>query len=177
MNTPTLHTLRLDIDGDAVRATLCRPERLNAVGAQLLDELVVPADWLGEREDLHYLVLDHEGPVFSAGANLEDFLKVPEKAEEKEDLPVMGSFALPEKWDESYDVVVVGGGFAGLAAAYSAEKAGSSICSCSAMVTAGLVSPPLRYRNRSSPQVRAKVSSRKQMNLINPERLWMNVSS
>ena len=72
MNTPTLHTLRLDIDGDAVRATLCRPERLNAVGAQLLDELVVPADWLGEREDLHYLVLDHEGPVFSAGAHLEE---------------------------------------------------------------------------------------------------------
>ncbi|HNR83304.1 enoyl-CoA hydratase/isomerase family protein [Ottowia sp.] len=72
MNTPTLHTLRLDIDGDAVRATLCRPERLNAVGAQLLDELVVLADWLGEREDLHYLVLDHEGPVFSAGANLEE---------------------------------------------------------------------------------------------------------
>ena len=34
--------------------------------------------------------------------------------------PVMGSFEVPETWDESYDVIVVGGGFAGLAAAYSA---------------------------------------------------------
>ena len=34
--------------------------------------------------------------------------------------PVMGSFEVPETWDESYDVVVVGAGFAGLAAAYSA---------------------------------------------------------
>ena len=39
----------------------------------------------------------------------------------------MGSVEVPEKWDESWDVVVVGGGFAGLAAAYSAEKAGSSV--------------------------------------------------
>ena len=39
--------------------------------------------------------------------------------------PVMGSFEVPEQWDETYDVVVVGGGFAGLAAAYSAGEAGA----------------------------------------------------
>lgn len=32
---------------------------------------------------------------------------------------------LPESWDMTYDVVVIGGGFAGLAAAYSAEENGA----------------------------------------------------
>ena len=32
--------------------------------------------------------------------------------------------AIPKKWDETYDVVVIGSGFAGLAAAYEAKKAG-----------------------------------------------------
>lgn len=33
---------------------------------------------------------------------------------------------IPKKWDEEFDVVVIGSGFAGLAAAYEAKKAGSS---------------------------------------------------
>lgn len=72
MNPPALETLRLSIDADAVTATLCRPERLNAVSGQLLDEVVALTRWLRERDDLHFLVLDHEGPVFSAGAHLEE---------------------------------------------------------------------------------------------------------
>ena len=35
--------------------------------------------------------------------------------------------ALPKKWDETYDVVVVGSGFAGLAAAIEAKNAGASV--------------------------------------------------
>jgi len=31
---------------------------------------------------------------------------------------------LPKKWEETFDVVIVGSGFAGLAAAYEAKKAG-----------------------------------------------------
>ena len=38
----------------------------------------------------------------------------------------MGSFELPAQWDESYDVVVVGGGFAGMAAAYASVTNGAS---------------------------------------------------
>lgn len=49
----------------------------------------------------------------------------------------MGSVEVPEQWDESYDVVVVGGGFAGLAAAYSAEKAGSSVVLVEKLSTTG----------------------------------------
>ncbi len=34
---------------------------------------------------------------------------------------------LPQKWDEEADVVVIGSGFAGLAAAIEAKNAGSSV--------------------------------------------------
>jgi enoyl-CoA hydratase/carnithine racemase len=70
MSTPQLDTVRVNVDGDTVIATLCRPERLNAVAGQLLTDLVTLADWLRDRDDLHFLVLDHDGPVFSAGAHL-----------------------------------------------------------------------------------------------------------
>lgn len=70
MKAPELETLRTTIDGDIATATLCRPERLNAVAHQLLADLASLADWLRDREDIHFLILDHEGPVFSAGAHL-----------------------------------------------------------------------------------------------------------
>ncbi len=35
--------------------------------------------------------------------------------------------ALPQTWDESYDVVIIGSGFAGLAAAWEARKAGATV--------------------------------------------------
>lgn len=45
--------------------------------------------------------------------------------------------ALPDKWDEEVDVIVVGSGFAGLAAAYEAHKAGSKVIILEKMPTAG----------------------------------------
>ena len=44
---------------------------------------------------------------------------------------------MPEKWDEAYDVVVIGSGFAGLAAAIEARLAGASVCVLEKMRTAG----------------------------------------
>lgn len=44
---------------------------------------------------------------------------------------------LPKKWDETYDVVIIGSGFAGLAAAYEAKKAGASVIILEKMRTAG----------------------------------------
>ena len=44
---------------------------------------------------------------------------------------------LPKKWDETYDVVVIGSGFAGLAAAYEAKKAGASVVVFEKMRTPG----------------------------------------
>jgi flavocytochrome c len=45
--------------------------------------------------------------------------------------------AIPKKWDETYDVVVIGSGFAGLAAAYEAKKAGASVIVLEKMRTPG----------------------------------------
>ncbi len=44
---------------------------------------------------------------------------------------------MPKKWDETYDVVIIGSGFAGLAAAYEAKKAGASVVILEKMKTAG----------------------------------------
>jgi flavocytochrome c len=44
---------------------------------------------------------------------------------------------LPKKWDETFDVVVIGSGFAGLAAAYEAKKAGASVVVLEKMRTPG----------------------------------------
>lgn len=38
-----------------------------------------------------------------------------------------GAVEMPKKWDEEFDVVIIGSGFAGLAAAIEAKKAGSSV--------------------------------------------------
>lgn len=43
----------------------------------------------------------------------------------------------PPKWDEAYDVVIVGSGFAGLAAAWEAKKAGASVAILEKMRTPG----------------------------------------
>lgn len=53
--------------------------------------------------------------VVAGGMNL-----LPAKAEAAAD-------AMPKKWDETYDVVVIGSGFAGLAAAIEAKNAGASV--------------------------------------------------
>ena len=37
------------------------------------------------------------------------------------------SHSIPEKWDETYDVVIIGSGFAGLAAAIEARNAGAKV--------------------------------------------------
>ncbi len=47
------------------------------------------------------------------------------------------SVKVPEKWDESYDVVVIGSGFAGLAAALEVLKAGSTVAVLEKMPTPG----------------------------------------
>ena len=44
---------------------------------------------------------------------------------------------MPKKWDETFDIVVIGSGFAGLAAAYEAKKAGASVVVLEKMRTPG----------------------------------------
>ncbi len=74
-----------------------------------------------------------------AGANIEDFSKPVEKEESKTSdyFPMMGSYEVPEKWDESHEIIVVGGGFAGLAAAYAAAENGADVALIEKLSTTG----------------------------------------
>ena len=63
--------------------------------------------------------------IEEAGGNPDDFVRIPEKLEAAVVRPIMGTVDLPTEWDKTYDVIVVGGGFAGLAAAHSAAEHGA----------------------------------------------------
>ena len=68
-----------------------------------------------------------EAAMTEAGADMAVFTKAaaPKETVVEDYNPVLGSFEVPAVWDESYDVVVVGGGFAGMAAAYASGTAGA----------------------------------------------------
>lgn len=72
------------------------------------------------------------GKAAFAGVAVTGLIGVTEAAEKSVSLS-----EIPSKWDESYDVVIIGSGFAGLAAAYEAKKAGSSVVILEKMRTAG----------------------------------------
>jgi len=64
--------------------------------------------------------------ITEAGGNVDEFSIVEESTQSADvDRPLMGTSEIPSKWDMSYDIVIVGGGFAGLAAAHSAADNGA----------------------------------------------------
>ena len=79
-----------------------------------------------------------EAALIEAGADIAAFsgAVAPAEVVAPDYFPVMGSFEVPTTWDESYDVVV-GGGFAGLAAAYSAVESGATVTLVEKLSTTG----------------------------------------
>ncbi len=66
--------------------------------------------------------------IEEAGGVVEEFKAGSEEKGEEvadENRPSPGSAEIPEEWDYTHDVVVVGGGFAGLSAAYQSSTAGA----------------------------------------------------
>ena len=78
-----------------------------------------------------------EAALKKAGYDVAKYQKASAPKKDMSYFPVMGSFTLPEKWDETYDVVVVGAGFAGMAAAYSAGEAGAKTLIIEKLSTTG----------------------------------------
>ena len=70
MSAPVFQHLRIDVDGAVVRLTMHRPDVLNALSVELLEELVVACRWLGDQPGVRVVVLSGSGHTFSAGADL-----------------------------------------------------------------------------------------------------------
>lgn len=69
---PAFTTLRIAVDGPVGRLALARPERLNAMGATMLEELAAAAHWFDRQREVRVVVVYGEGRAFSAGADLRD---------------------------------------------------------------------------------------------------------
>lgn len=65
-------TLIVEKDGPLGRLTLNRPERLNALGKTVLQELAQAARWFDEQMEVRAVIVRGEGRAFCAGADLKD---------------------------------------------------------------------------------------------------------
>jgi len=72
METREFQTIKVEVDGALGRLTLNRPDRLNAIGATMLRELVEAARWFDSHHELRVVIVSGAGRAFSAGADLKD---------------------------------------------------------------------------------------------------------
>jgi enoyl-CoA hydratase/carnithine racemase len=71
-DTREFKTIKVEVDGAIGRLTLNRPERLNAIGATMLQEIAEAAHWFDEHRELRAVIVRGAGRAFSAGADLRD---------------------------------------------------------------------------------------------------------
>jgi enoyl-CoA hydratase/carnithine racemase len=67
-----LETLNVEARGDLGFITLNRPNRLNAIGAAMLADLIAAARWFDAHLEVRVVILRGAGHCFSAGADLRD---------------------------------------------------------------------------------------------------------
>jgi enoyl-CoA hydratase/carnithine racemase len=72
MNVPKLETVQISVDGALGRLTLNRPERLNAIGVQMMRDVVEAARFFDSQMDVRVVIVSGAGRAFSAGADLQD---------------------------------------------------------------------------------------------------------
>jgi enoyl-CoA hydratase/carnithine racemase len=72
VSAPRFETLTLAVDGALARITLNRPERLNAIGAAMMRDLIAAAKHLDGLMDVRVAILAGAGRAFCAGADLQD---------------------------------------------------------------------------------------------------------
>lgn len=63
-------TIKVESDGGLGQLTLNRPERLNAMNATMLRELVEAARWFDEQREVRVVIVSGAGRAFCAGADL-----------------------------------------------------------------------------------------------------------
>ena len=67
---PELKTLRLSADGDIGTLRLDRPDDLNAMSPEMIEELMTAAAWLADRAPYRALIVTGSGRAFSAGGDV-----------------------------------------------------------------------------------------------------------
>jgi enoyl-CoA hydratase/carnithine racemase len=82
---PELQRLKITADGPIGTLTLDRPEEMNAMDPVLIGELTVAAAWLADRAPFRALIVTGAGRAFSAGGDVNWFMKGLEDPEH--DLP------------------------------------------------------------------------------------------
>jgi enoyl-CoA hydratase/carnithine racemase len=70
MSEKRFETIQVASDGKLGRLTLNRPERLNAMNATMLLELVEAARWFDEQREVRAVIVSGAGRAFCAGADL-----------------------------------------------------------------------------------------------------------
>ena len=71
-DTREFQTIRVEVEDALGRLTLNRPERLNAVGATMLQEMAEAARWFDSHRELRVVIVSGAGRAFCAGADLKD---------------------------------------------------------------------------------------------------------
>src|SRR5580704_18212537 len=72
-DTRDFETIQAEVDDSGLgRLTLNRPDRLNAIGATMLQELAEAARWFDSHRELRVVIMSGAGRAFCAGADLKD---------------------------------------------------------------------------------------------------------
>jgi 2-(1,2-epoxy-1,2-dihydrophenyl)acetyl-CoA isomerase len=82
---PELETLEIEVDGDVGTLTLNRPDALNAMSPDLINELTIAAAWLADRALLRGLIITGAGRAFCSGGDVNWFKRG--VSDESVDLP------------------------------------------------------------------------------------------
>jgi len=71
-DTREFQTIKVEVEDALGRLTFNRPERLNAVGATMLQEMAEAARWFDSHRELRVVIVSGAGRAFCAGADLKD---------------------------------------------------------------------------------------------------------
>src|SRR5260370_31395813 len=71
-DTREFQTIKVEVEDALGRLTLNRPERLNAVGDTMLQEMAEAARWFDSHRELRVVIVSGAGRAFCAGADLKD---------------------------------------------------------------------------------------------------------
>lgn len=80
---PEFSTIRIEAEGTVGQLILDRPEKLNALSGELLNEVIAASEWFTAQPEIKVVVVRGAGRAFSAGADLSAFAAAGSEASEE----------------------------------------------------------------------------------------------